>query len=315
MPKRYYVGLFIFLVLLTVLLSSVVEAQPTTGKKGVGAWSNNCAEIALTGADAIYDWSLNPPHCPGVQSVLQVWNTAPLAGQPINLYADVVMGYNECGQPGQCVATIEQQVTHWHDEVEVRFPQAAGFYKVAPVPASGLGDVIAWYDGFVSRYGRAPEVNALGVHCYGQYEARCEDKIQAFINQALLWRLDGVIVSEWGECNLDRATAVRAWMDANPYVLKHFWFSDILDSSWFMGCNMQLVANGALTEVYGKWFNPSTGDPIGDEPTLTPWPTITAPPMLTATTTPTATATNTPAPRKTRKPIKTPKAQPTRGPY
>lgn len=229
-----------------------------------------CQDAPRLGVGWLYDWGAQPPTCEDVVSVPMVWGAFDSKTCPALGPGRLALGFNEPDRPDQANITPGRAAALWRRLTVECYPE-----RVWATPAvcgtvtyNGLPWLDAWWAAYLAAYGTPPRANYLAVHCFTWTTAQaCSDRLSAYRDWGRAHGLAGMIVSEWavlpgalGEAAaLQEAAKLRAWLDAEPYVVGHAWTSTRIrgDEKWWFGPhnNTGLVdfATGELT-AYGAWY-------------------------------------------------------------
>lgn len=232
-----------------------------------------CEDARRLGAGWLYDWSAYPPECEHLVSLPMVWRfgskSCPALGD-----GPVVLGFNEPDRPDQMNLTPDEAAVLWHRLTVECYPDrvfATPAVFLSQSSVRGLEWMSDWVTAWVRRYGETlPPARYMAVHCYSWTTgAACIQRLKEAEAWARGHMLDGMIVTEWAvlPCGIGSAAAlreselVRAWLDANPYVVGHAWFAGRIrgDETWgfkpHLACDTAMLdfQTGELT-VYGVWY-------------------------------------------------------------
>jgi hypothetical protein len=210
-----------------------------------------------------YDWS----PAPGGDGIPMLYSGASI-GAALQGDATWLMGFNEPDISGQANMTPDEAARAW-SYVESTY---AGRKLVSPA-VMDLRWLMNWRAAYWSAYGRAPRVDAIGVHWYYQADGDPLRSLQKQIEQAEAlageWGVGEIWLSEfslypcWGH---DVPTFMRqafAWLKTRPLVkragwFQTFWYNDGRENErdWAppQECYSGLgLADGSLTEI-GRAF-------------------------------------------------------------
>jgi len=216
--------------------------------KGIGLTYGHCEDVGAVGAGWQYDWSPNPPACPGVENVPMIWGQDDALGlingtETLGGNSQYILGFNEPDLLGQANLTVQQAANLWY-QIEVWRDQYHPDKKlVAPVPSQNtMPWLINFRNTFYTTYGRYPRLDALAAHCYAAPSSwnSCQSVIQWFENRTAEWNIPGgVWVTEYGfaadgctspsGCNWPPGvTALNSftdWLKTRPLVRRYAWFA------------------------------------------------------------------------------------------
>ena len=239
--------------------------------RGLGATYSSiaaCQDAQQIGARWLYDWGPFPPTCPGVLSLPMVWDRNPDACPPLGLGNPILL-WNEpanSAQWGGQPISPDEAIPLTHHLTEVCYPG-----RTFATPAQyngfvGLAWMTAWWDGYVARYGNAPRVVVMALHCYGSNAEMCE----SFLSDGLAWaqaRGLAVLVTEWGVpppfaggelLALAESDRLYHWMQAQPGISGEAFFAGrIVGDEWWSFAppvtSLLDTVTGART-AWGRWY-------------------------------------------------------------
>jgi hypothetical protein len=250
-----------------VLVADASGSGAARTRRGVGATYEDCSGVRRSGASWFYDWTADPAVCDDVESVPMVWCTG-ATGWEIGGNSEWVLGWNEPDVYSQCNLTPEEGVDHWV-AMESSYPDRL---LVSPAVLN-LQWLIDWRAAFEASEGRAPRVDAVGVHCYWWgvepelSAAFCQDQVDKAADLAANWGARGVWLTEFAHlCDPeemdDYLDVMLPWLEEHPGVLRYAWFQLSYEGTegWAFGpgCNTSLIdwETGDLTPAgrrYRVW--------------------------------------------------------------
>ena len=236
---------------------------PTMGKstpavlpvKGTGRhkyYPLDCQELRNAGVTWIYDWSVTPEICAGIESVPMIYSAGSVS-KPIGGNSPWVLGFNEPDLTSQSNITPQQAVPLWW-QVEAANPDKL---LVAPAPAN-LPWLVEWYDAFRTEYGRPPVLDALAVHFYssasvGDAAGALHRTLRDYRAQANRWGVDQVWLTEFAHLTQGAAflEKVLPWLPDECDRYAWFQWEYVGNEPWAFGVehNTSLWLDGALTEA------------------------------------------------------------------
>jgi hypothetical protein len=225
-----------------------------------------CQDATQVKATWLYNWGAFPPTCTGLASLPMVWDRNPHAcpklgdGNPILLWNEPSNADQWGGNP----LTPEEAVILTHNLTEVCYPGRT-FATPAQYNPGGLAWMTAWWEGYVTRYGKSPRVMVMATHCYGSNANACIGALTENIAWAKARGLN-VLVTEWGippkwagseSIALQEADKLLHWLQQQPSIVGEAFFAGRIrgdEAWWFGGPVTALVdANGTLT-TWGNWY-------------------------------------------------------------
>lgn len=232
---------FIFAIIVSYLIFSItIEAQyrvylpiilkTHSVKKGLAAspFYPGCADAATVAADWYLNWTPTPGvGCDGADFVPMIWGAAnfdaTLVAAIINgQTSGWIIGFNEPDMTGQANIDPTTGAILWR-LIEA---EAGDLQLVSPSPSQHnpgwLGQMVSEYR---RLYGNEPRFDAIGVHIYHYDPATMMTYITARHNE---WPGLPVWITEFngclGENNPELMTEIVPWLEAQPWVLRYFWF-------------------------------------------------------------------------------------------
>ena len=219
--------------------------------KGVGATYAQSNPV-LVGARWMYNWGINPPLFPGVESVPMFWNGNNV-GKPVGGNSPWIMWFNEPDLASQANMTPEYAALLWNTHIG-DYP---GKLHVAPSSTR-----VAWLEEFMSSISRKPD--AISIHPYiwkgndwGLFATQL-DWWTAFAHShgiGQIWITEfGLVTSDYAEMKKFMKTAIPV-IQSFSLVTRYAWFQQSYKGSepWaFSNCyNMSLedYYTGALTAL------------------------------------------------------------------
>lgn len=178
--------------------------------------SNNehdtCEALTAVGVSEWYGYLSILPECAGIRGHPMLWNGLV---QEVN-DTGCILGPNEPDLPGQSNLTPYVMAERWRN-IEQAFP---GRCLVGPATSS-VQYQIDWRNEYVARYGHAPRMDALAMHCYSSSSvdnavAYCQDRAMAFVHQARQWGINRVWITEIGLLSfsgMEQAEFIMRFMD------------------------------------------------------------------------------------------------------
>ena len=232
-------------------------------KKGVGLSYAHCEDV--TGVDATwqYGWSAHPRDCAS-EDVPMIWGDQQI-GDTIGGDSQWLLGFNEPDRPEQANLTPWEAAELWR----TLDAEHADLLLVSPAPSHLDPAWLARFrQAYIVRYGHAPRLDALAVHCYGGY-AGCRRVVEQVIGYASAWGIEGgVWVTEFATppClfaseaeALEQARALIQWMNTEPGVMRYAWFTTRISGEEWWGSDMDCATPlldfnaGTLTE-WGQMY-------------------------------------------------------------
>ncbi|MBP9707832.1 MAG: hypothetical protein KBD78_09310 [Oligoflexales bacterium] len=201
------------------------------------------------------------------------------------------LGFNEPNGKNQANMTPEEAAIMW----KILEDLFKGKYSlIAPVPSQKEGDPnfdqgVEWLKSFrnvyIQKYGTAPQLHALAVHCYlfPKYDNKpydtsyCKNLIQQYINLSKTWKLPGSVwltefavsydpgvydtyASLYGNQSVeylkDGIKDMLAWVSTNEDVGRYAWFTnrrrrECLESGPFHNCPSMPLYLSRIDNIYG----------------------------------------------------------------
>jgi hypothetical protein len=226
----------------------IISAPARNTKRGLAMGQNvwNCNDAKTVGAVWVYDWSLTPIQCAGIESVPLIWGYVP---SKLQTGSDWVMGLNEPDLASQGNLSPSQAVEVWN-KIEQNFPDR----KLVAPSATNLQWLSDFVEAYQLQYGIVPRFDALSVHCYTRNAIGCENLVNLFLAQG--WS-DSVWVSEFQINDVQDAERFIVWMNNKPEVLRYAWFTnrlaenDPFAGAWWL--NKTLFDTNGIT-AYGRMY-------------------------------------------------------------
>lgn len=238
----------------------VNHRSPFLGQ-GVGATyvtdSADCYQLEGLDLFWFYNWTRNPPICPGFESTPMVYSHKEL-GKPLGGNSEWALFYNEPDVPMQANRTPEQAVDDWfqfkQDNPDRKLVSAAILVHWETT-WRGFGWLEEWYDLYTQEHGD-PGLSAIAIHCYGSV-ADCKNAVTEAIALADDWGddwgVDEVWLTEWAllpcqegyeaKC-LAFMQEMKVWLADQPKLTRYAWFQLAFrgDEDWWVsgGCNSSL---------------------------------------------------------------------------
>lgn len=154
-----------------------------------------CGSCATLGCSWCYSWSPWPGASAGVERVPMLRDASNMQVTLLGGNSEWLMGFNEpdlC--PQQACLTPEQAAQLWR-EIEAKWPDKK---LVAPAPSHLHPEwLVQWYLAYQDRYGAAPRVDALALHCYWRTAADCITLAEEYAGLAELWDIREGWVTEF----------------------------------------------------------------------------------------------------------------------
>lgn len=233
-----------------VYLPLVSKSPGPQSYKGIGATYSQCEY--MDGIGWYYNWGTALPACERVESVSMLWDET-FVGNPLYGTSRWLMGFNEPELPSQANISPRDAAVLWR-EIESIYPSK---YLVSP-SVLYLSWLDRWYSEYQNLYGRSPRVDAVGVHCYGGWNALeaitlCKAKLEATITWAEERGIRQIWVTEYAylpcmegvQGSIDFMEAMREYFDSKEIITRDAWFqlSYRGDEPWAFGphCNTSLV--------------------------------------------------------------------------
>ena len=239
---------------------------PTLGKstpaqvlKGVGRhkyYPLDCQELRNVGVMWMYDWSLTPEVCMGIESVPMIYSKSGV-GKPLGGNSPWVLGFNEPDYFTQSNVTPQQAVSLWA-QIEEDNP-----YKllIAPAPAGDLTWLRTFYNTYQVTYGRAPRIDALAVHFYSSAAVpdasrALRQKLRSYRAQADEWGIKYLWLTEFAHLTqgAEFLQEVLPWLPDECDRFAWFQWEYLGTETWAFGVNnnTSLWLNGQtdIAEVY-----------------------------------------------------------------
>jgi len=233
------------------------EAElPTQIIKGVGRhkyYPLDCQELLAAGVTWLYDWSVTPEVCDGVEAVPMIYSRSGVS-KLLGGSSAWVLGFNEPDMVSQSNISPQAAVPLWA-QVEANNPHRL---LVAPAPAGDLVWLRALYGAFITEYGHPPRLNALAVHFYASgtvadASRALRQKLRAYRAQADEWGVDQVWLTEFAHLTQGAAflREVLPWLGDECDRFAWFQWEYLGTEAWAFGAeyNTSLWLNGTLTEV------------------------------------------------------------------
>lgn len=198
-------------------------ASAVSQKKGVGLTHSLCADRFGTWG---YDWSGNPPKC-AIETVPMAWGGLP------GIISDSkwLMGFNEPDLASQSNMTPEYAASLWVD-IETIYQDRK---LVSPAPSDQHPNWLAQFrSAYIAQNGRAPKLDALGVHCYLWTANDCINLVKQYEAQASVWGVPEIWVTEFSFMTQNQRTQEQAWqedakfiqwMESEPMIKRYAFFA------------------------------------------------------------------------------------------
>ena len=235
---------------------------PTMGKstpavlpvKGVGRhkyYPLDCQELRNAGVTWLYDWSVTPEVCAGIESVPMIYSAGSV-GKPLGGNSPWVLGFNEPDLVSQSNITPEQAAILWA-QVEAANPD-----KLLVAPAASREWLDAFYYFSCVEYDRRPRADALAVHFYASGDVHedaeaLRQMLRTYRAKARDWGVEQVWLTEFGHLTQPAAflREVLPWIADECDRYAWFQWEYRGDEKWAFGVehNTSLWLDGALTEV------------------------------------------------------------------
>jgi hypothetical protein len=250
-----------FKVFLPLIVGTGTVTPPVVRKKGIGLTYHQCADVTSMNAGWQYDWGDHPQSCRS-DNVPMFWNNI---GNLTTSYSSWIMGFNEPDLASQANLTPDQAAALWR-QVEQKYPSAK---MLAPVPSQQNPNwIVDFRNAYIARYGTAPRLDALAMHCYAWDANYCISYGQWFKNLATSWNIAKVWVTEFAflTCNYQSVQQAGAemvrfidWMELDPMIARYAWFAARIqgteDWSFPPECNTALVDfNSGQPTYYGQLY-------------------------------------------------------------
>lgn len=196
--------------------------QATPNKLGVAGCG--CSSL---GCGWCYSWSPWPNVSPGIEAVPMIRDASSVYALRLGGNSDWLMGFNEPDLAGQADLTPDEAAQLWRI-VEAKWPDKL---LVAPVP-SHLHPywLHGFYAAYVTRYGQAPRLDALAMHCYLPTAQECIALAEQYEGLAQAWGIREGWVTEfaWTSVSADWQAQIAQfttyleqsdfWMRYAPFV-------------------------------------------------------------------------------------------------
>jgi hypothetical protein len=154
-----------------------------------------CGSCVTLGCAWCYSWSPWPGSSAGVERVPMIRDKTNVSVTQLGGNSDWLMGFNEpdlC--PEQACLTPAEAAVLWR-EIETRWPDKR---LVAPAPSHLHPEwLVQWYLAYQERYGQAPRIDALAMHCYWRTADDCITLAQEFEGLAEIWGIQEGWVTEF----------------------------------------------------------------------------------------------------------------------
>lgn len=228
-------------------------------KKGIGLTYGHCEDVAALHASWEYGWGDHPANCPGAENVPMGWNGVP---ESIGGNSPWLMGFNEPDMPGQANLTPERAAELWH-QLEAKYPDKK---LLSPAPSDRNPQwLVDFRNAYISRYGKAPRLDGLAMHCYAWYAGTCVSLVEWYEQRAKEWGVPEIWLTEYAfftcgyfstEHVIEQMQALNYWLERKPIVTRYAWFDARTDyghpESWMFPreCDTSLVefATGKLNQ-------------------------------------------------------------------
>lgn len=199
----------------------LIEAVPN--KLGVAG----CGQVGTLGGAWCYAWSPYPGVQAGIEAVPMIRDASSVYALRLGGNSDWLMGFNEPDLAGQADLTPDEAAQLWRI-VEAKWPDKL---LVAPVP-SHLHPywLHGFYAAYVTRYGQAPRLDALAMHCYLPTAQECIALAEQYEGLAQAWGIREGWVTEfaWTSVSADWQAQIAQfttyleqsdfWMRYAPFV-------------------------------------------------------------------------------------------------
>jgi hypothetical protein len=152
-----------------------------------------CGPCVTLGCSWCYSWSPWPGASAGVERVPMIRDATNVNVAQLGGNSDWLMGFNEPDLAGQADLAPDIAAALWR-RIEERWPDKR---LVAPVPSHLHPDwLVQWYEAYQIRYGQAPRIDALAMHCYLS-ATKCIALAQEYEGLATLWGVQEGWVTEF----------------------------------------------------------------------------------------------------------------------
>jgi hypothetical protein len=257
-----------------IVSGNSVASSPTISKRGL-ADTGTCAQDTKLGVTWRYNWDVNPgaAACPGVESVGMIWGDYAI-GWNITASSNYLLGFNEPERSDQANLSPETAAEYWHD-IETTYPT----YKlVSPANLWGLGQngiaetwLRAWRAAYVSKYGKAPRVDAVAFHWYGWQTSDATAALGTVTKIADEWNVRDLWLTEFAfmasgttPCYgytesqaLSEAGQFLTNLDKSSRVVKYAWFATSLTPTQGfqpLQCNAPLFSQDGTMTTFGNLY-------------------------------------------------------------
>jgi hypothetical protein len=207
----------------------IINSSPNP-KRGInlacGSYEQQAKEVAALGVAWLWNWGLNPPLFPNIESVPTIWNASTI-GQPLGGNSQWLLGFNEPDGGEQANMAPEAAARAWR-KLEAAYPDRKLASPQIVHPGTWLED---WRAAYIAEYGQPPRLDALAIHTYwGKTAAAYSAQVQSYVDLAKQWGISEVWVTEWAlahqlDRTLQETTAEMrkylAYLDAEPMVTRY----------------------------------------------------------------------------------------------
>jgi hypothetical protein len=250
-------------VFLPVVLGGWRAPDPPTVEHGAGNTYKLCAAAQALGLDWYYTWGMDPGECDGVETVPMIYHLGDIGEIPGGNSAWLAIG-NEPDNPKQSDFTAFQLAMAW-PTIEATYPD----HKLLAPGLLGTAYLDEFWSDHEDLWGRAPRVDGLSVHCYGEWSAeasitKCKAVAGSFVAWAEAHGVPEVWITEFALLPcwpggvpdvLEFMAAMVAFFRDDPMITRWAWFqvSYMGTESWSFGpyCNTSLVDyyTGEITDM------------------------------------------------------------------
>jgi hypothetical protein len=267
-------------------LVQVSRAEPPRSIKKGGAASGGdpCAEAEILRVSWLYDWSPQPPICPGSESIAMVWDGS-VVNKQLGGNSKMILGFNEPDACAQAHLSIEQAIPLWNtleelhpDRLLVSPAMLQGGLNQGDLDPCGVPGM--WLPVFRERFrmvtGHYPRFSGIAFHCYAlndDWLADCNRRLAQHIAWSKEWYAPlGVIISEYGfvpnapvphpysvDQAIQREIQWIAEVEANSGVWGYahfvFHFDDSTNAcAWISGCEKFMLFRGTKLTRFGEMY-------------------------------------------------------------
>ncbi len=234
----------------------------TPAKKGVPMTYSDCTDLTKIGAIWQYNWSPQPLNCPAVENVPMIWGTASVNSK-IGGNSQWVMGFNEPDLTSQSNISPASAAVLWR-QIEQQYPTRK---LVAPVPSHLHPTwLVDFRNAYIAKYGTAPRLNALAIHCYSETASFCIQLGQTFEQWAQQWNVSEIWVTEFAilSCSgtytitqiLQEAQTFTTWMENQSIISRMAWYATRLQGTMTSPCYSSLIDwNTHNLTLYGNLYS------------------------------------------------------------